>query len=70
VSEEHAMGAHDLDAEVRNTRAGGGCCGPDAVDPAPWHLTQVRSLPVSATSTNGCAGVPTRKRTKYWPVPV
>jgi hypothetical protein len=33
-------------------------------------LTQVRSLPVSATSRNGCAGVPTRKRTKYWPVPV
>lgn len=33
-------------------------------------MTQVRSLPVSAMRTNGCAGVPTRNRTKYCPVPV
>jgi len=65
VSDEHGMGAHDLESAGRNTRPRG--VAPPA--PAPWHLTQVRSLPVSATSANSCAGVPTRSLTKYCPVP-
>jgi hypothetical protein len=68
------MGAHDLDPAGRNTRGGNddpAGDGEGAGDSAwPRHLTQVRSLPVSATSTKGCAGVPTRSRTKYCPVPV
>jgi hypothetical protein len=60
VSDEHGMGAHDLEVFGRNTRPGG---------EEPAHLTQVRSLPVSATSVNSCAGVPTRSFTKYCPVP-
>jgi hypothetical protein len=66
------MGDHDLESAGRNTR-GGEDDPAGAVDDegdAPRHLTQVRSLPVSATSTKGCAGVPTRSRTKYCPVPV
>jgi hypothetical protein len=37
---------------------------------SPRHLTQVRSLPVSATSRNCCAGVPTWTRAKNCPVPL
>lgn len=62
------MGAHDLESAGRNTR--GEADGDAAGEDAPRHFTQVRSLPVSATSTKGCAGVPTRNRTKYCPVPV
>jgi hypothetical protein len=70
------MGAHDLESAGRNTRGGdddpeaGAGDGEDESACSPRHLTQVRSLPVSATSTKGCAGVPTRSRTKYCPVPV
>src|SRR4051812_3229656 len=67
------MGDHDLESAGRNTRgddpAGAGAGATDDEGDAPRHLTQVRSLPVSATSTKGCAGVPTRSRTKYCPVP-
>jgi len=40
-------------------RACGSASGGDLA--APRHLIQVRSLPVSATSMNGCAGVRTRR---------
>lgn len=33
------------------------------------HLTQTRSLPVSATRRRLCGGVPRRRSTKYWPEP-
>ena len=68
VSDEHGMGDHDLESLGRNTRGEEDGEGSDG--DAPRHLTQVRSLPVSATRRNGCAGVPTRNRTKYCPVPV
>jgi hypothetical protein len=64
VLDEQGMDTHDLEFLVQNTRPG-----VQVVAPAPWHLTQVRSLPVSATSVNSCAGVPTRNFTKYCPVP-
>lgn len=36
----------------------------------PEHLTQIRSLPVSATRRRRWGGEPRRREAKYWPEPV
>jgi hypothetical protein len=60
VCDEHWTGSHVLESAVRKPES----------PPGPRHLTQVRSLPVSATSRNCCAGVPTWTRAKNCPVPL